>query len=309
MRMKPALWVLVITLPMWTAPGFATDDFGTVGIRFAQLYSDTQPNKRGPLIVLQVVEGQPAAKAGVAKGDIVFAIDGVPVMGQDLSEIKRKQIRGPIGSTVRLSFAHLDRDDSELTLTRAPYPPHVNPASDPFGYSVPGSWIMDARYTFPLDWARGIAHHGVEDLAFTPDFDDTDSPEYHSYFFFWWLDGTNTFTPRQLESEMLVYFRGLAEQRGHNYGFTPDPSRVSASYSADSTGSHSFGGVAASSFLGTVSIYDPHGKVITLNSEVLASVCPGSNHTAVFFGMSQEARPGTVWQGIDAVRDSFRCSR
>jgi PDZ domain len=300
-------------LLVWFATGpftsLAADDFGTLGIRFEQLYDDAQPGQRGALVVLDVVAGLPGAKAGVHKGDIVFAFDGIPVMGHALDEIDRKSIRGPVGSTVRLSFVRLDGSQFELTLERMPYPAVKNPASDPFSYSVSGSWRMDPRYNFPLPWAPSIAYHGIEDVAFSPDFDHSESPEYHSYLFFWWLEGSVPLNPKQLESDMVPYFQGLAEQRGRNHGFTPHLSQITARYNSDASGLHNFGGVAASSFQGMVSIYDPHGKVIQLNSEVVTCVCPGSNHTAAFFGMSEEPRYASIWKQIDAVRDSFRCSR
>jgi hypothetical protein len=302
--------MLVLTLVFCPAPLLgADDDFGTIGIRFEQLYDDTQPKQRGPLVVLDVVEGLSAAKAGVHKGDIVFAIDGALVMGRDLDEINRKAIRGPVGSTVRLSFVRLDSSQYELTLTRMPYPPRINPASDPFAYSIPGSWRVDPRYTFPLPWAPSIAYHGVEDVAFAPDFDFIDSPEYHTVVYFWWLDGAPPLTARQLESDMVVYFQGLAEQRGQRNGFKPDPAKITASYAADPTGAHTLGAAPASSFKGVVSIYDTHGKIITLNSEVVTGACPGSNHTAAFFGVSVQSRQEAIWKSIDAMRDSFRCSR
>jgi len=298
--------ILIAGVVAWSA---AADGFGTIGIRFEQLYWDDHPDKRGPLVVLAVEEGLPGAKAGVQRGDIVFAIDGVPVMGRDLAEIERKAIRGPVGSTVHLSFAHLDGSQSELAVTRAPYPPYLNAASDQFAYSIPGSWRIDPRYDFPLAWAASIVYHGSEDVAFSPDFDFSDSPEYHSYLFFWWLDGTPTLTAKQLESDMVVYFQGLAEQRGKRNGFQPDASKVAASYSADPAGPQNFGGATASSFKGVVSIYDTHGKVIDLNSEVVTGVCPGSDHTVAFFGMSMQPRQEGIWKSIDTVRDSFRCSR
>jgi hypothetical protein len=242
MRTRIALWMLVVTLVVCTAPLLtADDDFGTIGIRFEQLYDDAQPGKHGPLIVLDVVEGLSGAKAGVHKGDIVFAIDGALVIGRDLDEIIRKAIRGPVGSTVRLSFVRLDGSQYELTLPRMPYPPQINPASDPFAYSIPGSWRIDPRYTFPLTWAPSIAYHGVEDVAFSPDFDYVDSPEYHSYLFFWWLEGTVPRNAKQLEADMVTYFRGIAEQRGRNHGFNPDPSQIVASYNSDPSGVHALG--------------------------------------------------------------------
>jgi len=84
---------------------------------------------------------------------------------------------------------------------------------------------------------------------------------------------------------------------------------VSAAYKEDPAASGTFGGAAARAFSGTVSIWDTHGKVITLNSEAVSTVCPGSNHTAMFFGMSLEPRDGEMWKQVDAIRDTFRCSR
>jgi hypothetical protein len=136
-----------------------------------------------------------------------------------------------------------------------------------------------------------------------------DSPEYHSYLFFLWLEGTPTISASQLQSDMLVYFRGLAKERGKNYGFTPDLSKVSATYKEDTGEPPVFGGVKSRAFNGTVDIWDTHGKIITLNSEVVTAVCPGSGHTAVFFGMSREPRNGAMWKDLDAIRDTFRCKR
>jgi len=306
---KIASWAFLVWFATVPISSLAADNFGTLGIRFEQLYDDAQPGQRGPLVVLDVVEGLPGAKAGVHKGDIVFAIDGTRVLGRALDEINRTSIRGPVGTMVRLSFVRLDGSQYELTLTRMTYPPLNNPASDPFAYAVPGSWRMDPRYSFPLQWAPSIAYQGIEDVAFSPDFDDAASPEYHSYLFFWWLEGTVPLDANHLESEMLVYFQGIAEQRGRNHGFSPKLSQVVASYSSDTSGEQTFGGVPARSYQGVVSIYDTHGKVIKLNSEVVTCVCPGSNHMAAFVGMSQQPRHAGIWKQIDSVRDSFRCNR
>jgi hypothetical protein len=88
-----------------------------------------------------------------------------------------------------------------------------------------------------------------------------------------------------------------------------DLSKVSVSYAEDAPASRTFGGAPAHAFSGSVTIWDTHGKLITLNSEVVAAVCPGSNHTAFFFAQSLEPRGGEVWKEIDAVRDSFGCTR
>ncbi|HMF10149.1 MAG TPA: PDZ domain-containing protein [Thermoanaerobaculia bacterium] len=290
------------------ARGASDNERGTIGIRFRQLFDERQPNHRGPLVVLRVEDNSPAEKAGIQCSDFVTAVNGTPVAGREFMEIVKTDLQGSIGGTVRLSVLRSDGSQSEISLTRAPFPPHKNPASDSFAYVVPGLWSTDPRYTFPLPWSPALAYQGVEDLFYVPNFAETGSPEYHSYVFFWWLDGAPVFDAARLESDMLTYFRGLAQERGRNFGFTPDLSKVTASYREDPAASRTYGGAPARTFSGTVSIWDTHGKVIRLQSEVAAAQCPGSGHTALFFGMSLEPRDGTVWKEIDAVRDTFRCA-
>jgi len=46
-----------------------------------------------------------------------------------------------------------------------------------------------------------------------------------------------------------------------------------------------------------------------LEKRFYTGVCPGLNHTVAFFGISMQPRQEAIWQRIDAMRDSFRCSR
>jgi len=306
-RISPVLLILLASATGGRASG---DDRGTVGIYFAQLFDDDlRPSHRGPLVVLQVVEESPAAKAGIRSGDFVIAVNGVPVPGREISEILRKEIHGSIGATLRLMVVKPDGSQSEYALVRTPYPPHSSQPSDPFAYVVPGSWRADPRYTFPLPWTAKLTYHGFEDVFFSPNFDEPDSPEHHSFLFLFWLEGSHSLSGKQLQSDVLTYFRGIAEERGRNYGFTPDLAKVSATYQEDSAASPTFGGAPARAFSGTVTIWDRHGKIITLNSEVRISDCGTSDHTALFFGMSLEPRDGEMWKQLDAIRDTFRCQR
>jgi hypothetical protein len=301
-----ALFAVVIFMPHKV---FAVEEAGTVGLNVAQLYSEEQPNKRGVLVVRRVEQGSAAAEAGILVGDIIVAVNGSPVSGHDSNEIGRAGLRGPAGGSVRLTVVKMGREPAEIVLTLRPYPPHLNPASDVFSYAIPGNWQMDPRYPFPLPWSPVIAYKGFEDLAFAPGFDDTSSPEYHSYLIFWWLEASKPLTAEGLQSNMVAYFRGLAEQRGRNNNFVPDLSKVSAEYHDSSQRPRTFGGAPAEGFSGSVTLYDRHGKVITLQSEITTSVCASTNHTAVFFAMSLAARPAALWTQLDTVRDGFQCSR
>jgi len=288
----------------------SADDRGTIGIVVRQLFSEKQPSHRGVLAVLHVFEDSAAAKAGIHCSDFILAVNGVPVPGREFSAIMEKEIDGPVGGTVRLTVARFDGSQSEITLVRTPFPPHVNPASDPFVYVVPGIWDNDPRTPIPPPWAPTLPYHGFVDLYFSPNFDQTDSAEYHSYVFFWGLEGTEVRNAEQLQSAILTNFRGLTVQRGGNNGFTPDLSKVSVTYKEDRAAPRGLGSAEARAFSGSVTMYDTHGKLITLNSEVvMISGCGSSNLTAFFFGMSLEPRDGEMWKQLDAIRDTFRCRR
>jgi len=286
------------------------DEPGTVGIVALQLFSGKQPNHRGPLAVLHVFEGSPAAKAGIHCSDFILAVNGVPVAGREYAEIQKKEIDGPVGGTVRLTVARFDGTQSEITLVRAPFPPHVNEASDPFVYVVPGVWDNDPRTAFPLPWAPTLAYHGFVDLYFSPNFDQTDSPEYHSYAFFMSLEGMHLLTAEQLEADMLAWYRGLAVERGGANQFTPDLSKVSVKFQEDRAPKGKWGGEAVRAFSGTAGFYDTHGKIIALNTEVLMIAgCGPRKDTVFYFGLSLQPRDGEMWKQLDAIRDSFRCTQ
>jgi hypothetical protein len=277
---------------------------GTIGVAVNQLYSDQQPTKRGALIVRHVDPNSAAAAAGMEAGDLILATDGKRVFNTELKELM-KRLAGPAGTAIELSVVQIDGNLKKIVIVRKPYPPHLNPQTDVFSYSIPGNWQKDPRYNFPLPWCPGLAFKGFEDLYFSPGFDDPDSPEYHSYVFLWWLDGKQQITAPQLQADIVTYFKGLAEQRGRNNKFSPDLSRIKARYASSSSGPSTFGGAAATNFSGTVTLYDRRGKVISLYSEVSSSYYR-DGHTAVFFAMSKEPRPSALWPQFDAIRNGFR---
>ena len=72
----------------------------------------------GQAIVRNAFPGTPAARAGVRPGDVLTAIDAMPVKGLGIGELIAK-LRGPPGSTVRLSLARQgDAAPIDLALVR-----------------------------------------------------------------------------------------------------------------------------------------------------------------------------------------------
>ena len=57
------------------------------------------------LVIVTPIDGGPAKRAGIRAGDVIVAIDGIPVL-PDTLDAAVKQLRGPIGSKITLSVVH-----------------------------------------------------------------------------------------------------------------------------------------------------------------------------------------------------------
>ena len=62
----------------------------------------TLESEHDGVVVTSPIEGSPAEKAGVESGDVVVAVDGESVRGEDLSKVAEK-VRGPEGTRVELT--------------------------------------------------------------------------------------------------------------------------------------------------------------------------------------------------------------
>jgi carboxyl-terminal processing protease len=68
--------------------------------------------------VVSPIDDTPASKAGIQPGDLIFALDGQPVMGLTLQEAVDK-MRGKIGSPIKISIRRASvKDPIDVTLTR-----------------------------------------------------------------------------------------------------------------------------------------------------------------------------------------------
>lgn len=79
---------------------------------------------------------------------------------------------------------------------------------------VPATWPVlqgwkSETIPFPLDFAPGISHRGVEELRFAPGMFDPNSGGYWSYAFVWRTEDPATLAAPILQAELTIYFRGL----------------------------------------------------------------------------------------------------
>ncbi len=85
-------------------------EFGGLGIEV------TMGN--GVVKVVSPIDDTPAARAGIEPGDLITHINGKPIMGMTLSQAVDK-MRGPVGSTIKITILRKGRKPFDVTLKRA----------------------------------------------------------------------------------------------------------------------------------------------------------------------------------------------
>jgi carboxyl-terminal processing protease len=75
-------------------------------------------NKDDEVVVLSTLDGSPAEEAGLESGDVLVAVDGESVRGEDVKEIAEK-VRGPEGSRVELTMLRDGEEEHEFSIERA----------------------------------------------------------------------------------------------------------------------------------------------------------------------------------------------
>ncbi|HAG06615.1 MAG: Carboxyl-terminal protease, partial [Clostridia bacterium 62_21] len=98
--------------------------FGGIGVELE--------GKVGEVRVRKVLPGSPAAEAGLAPGDLITAVDGEDLAGLPL-EVVALRIRGPEGTTVRLTILRQGRTFEVLLTRRSIELPSIESALWPGG--------------------------------------------------------------------------------------------------------------------------------------------------------------------------------
>ncbi len=95
--------ILSVSL-IWNTSYAAEEKFGGLGMKVAQLFDPDAENKTGSLVVLDVLDGTPASKSGVRRGDVITHIDGELTKGRMFKYLILEKLRGETGSEVDISI-------------------------------------------------------------------------------------------------------------------------------------------------------------------------------------------------------------
>lgn len=80
---------------MVAAPVMADENFGGIGVTIYQVPAG--------VYVAEVIPGGPASETKIAAGDVIVAVDGVSLKGQNI-EFSKNQIRGQVNKPVELTY-------------------------------------------------------------------------------------------------------------------------------------------------------------------------------------------------------------
>ena len=72
--------------------------------------------KNGSVVIVAPIDGSPAQKAGLRSGDIILAVDNIPVSSVTDAVTR---IRGPAGTAVAITFQNTDGITSTISIVRA----------------------------------------------------------------------------------------------------------------------------------------------------------------------------------------------
>jgi carboxyl-terminal processing protease len=77
----------------------------------------TVDQRGGEIVIVSPIEDSPAIRSGVKRGDVIVAINGESTKGITL-QAAIKKIRGPRGTTVKITVRHTDGKSEELAIER-----------------------------------------------------------------------------------------------------------------------------------------------------------------------------------------------
>ena len=81
----------------------------------------SQNVQTGVSTIVRVFEGSPAEEAGILPGDALYKVDGIEVIGMDLSLLVNNYVKGEEGSQLTITVYRENSDEyKDITLTRRP---------------------------------------------------------------------------------------------------------------------------------------------------------------------------------------------
>lgn len=169
-------------------------------------------------------------------------------------------------------------------------------------------WNAPYKLAIPFGWAveRSViqkeSFNGIEDIRYSPGWGNSQSEQYWSYGFLWYLDGSITTSEEWVEKNLTSYYIGLLKKTTEKQNAS---SKKLLSVNTWVTEVASESG-DLKTYFGSIAMPDhADQKQITLNCIVHVKSSPDQNKTFVFFEVSPQFLNDKIWKSLDQLWLNF----
>lgn len=144
---------------------------------------------------------------------------------------------------------------------------------------------------FPINFAREIPYQGFEELRFAPGFSKQDTPELWSYTWAWVITNKKTFTEKELETNIQLYFDGLLGlDPKHHKNVKQQTNAVFIKKDSEN-------------YIGKIRTFDTRytKKTLTLNVTIEKHLCTDNNRVILVFRLSPQNFESPIWKSLNAI--------
>lgn len=175
----------------------------------------------------------------------------------------------------------------------------------PYHLAAPQGW---GKETIPLppEFAPDMKWHGIEELRFAPNFLKPDSTTFFSYALLFWLPDTVKVDSATLQSELLVYYQGLAKAVSEGKEQKIDVATFTMAVNGAATKpARRPNGKAVTAFDGELRWIEPFttGKSQTLYMEIHAWHEAKQKSRCVFICASPRPQTAAIWKSMREIRE------
>jgi hypothetical protein len=174
----------------------------------------------------------------------------------------------------------------------------------PYHLPVPKDWGIE-RFLIPISFAPQIPYKGVEDIRFTPGWGKTESDEYWTYAFLWYLDGSIKTDAQVIADHLKNYYTGLLKVNTDTARYSEKLMPATTSFKKRVTEKDDL-----ETYSGTIQMTDYMSrKEITLNCKVHLKFCAAENKTIVFHELSPKPFTHQNWANLNQLWLDFTCKK
>ena len=163
------------------------------------------------------------------------------------------------------------------------------------------------RIALPPGFAPDMKWIGEEDIRFAPGMFSADADDFFTYVLVFILDEGSDVSEKNIEAELLTYYRGLSaavmkgkQKEVDTSAFTADLSKVEVATSPPEQASE------VSQYDGTLDWVEPFATQTQQKLHIEAQVWKHGDRPALFLCVSPRNRDHALWKKLREIRAAFR---